>query len=161
MGSKEEFIKTFRIIAEDAASQSGCSVLSITFNSTKEGKILKIVIDGEDTNLEVCATISRLLSEWLDEHAREIPVVDYFLEVSSPGIDKPLKTLKDFEKLLGKLLYIETKTKAADGRKRYTGRLQKIVKETLFLYVEKESAEFAITLDNVSKARAEYDFREE
>lgn len=161
MASKEEFLKKIKGIAEDAAKQSECSVISVTFNSTKEGKVLKTVIDGDNTGLEICAAISRKLSEWLDEHANEIPAVEYSLEVSSPGIDKPLKTIKDFEKLIGKILYIETKIKAADGRKRYTGRLKKIEKGTLFLYVEKESAEFAIALDNISKARAEYDFREE
>lgn len=161
MASKEGFLKNIKVVAEDAAKQCGCSVISVTFNSTKEGKVLKTVIDGDNTGLDICEAISRKLSEWLDEHENEIPAVEYSLEVSSPGMDKPLKGVKDFEKLMGKLLYIETKTKAADGRKRYTGRLKKIENGTLFVYVEKESAEFAITLDNISKARAEYDFREE
>lgn len=161
MGNKESFLKELRPAAEKAASENGCSIISTTFGKSSEGRTLKIVIDGEDTGLSVCEKISKSLSRWLDEHESLVPAGDYSLEVSSPGLDRPLKTEADFRKLVGKLVYIETKTKAADGRKRYTGRLEKIENGVVTVFVEKENVTFDIALADISKARAEYDFREE
>lgn len=162
MASKEKFLHEFKIVAQMAAEELGYSVLSVTFNVSKtEGRVLKVIIDGKKIGLDTCEFISRKLSEWLDEHGDVVPAADYSLEVSSPGMDKPLKAKDDFERLIGKLINIETKTKADDGRKRYSGRLKRIVDGAAVIYVEKESTEFVIPLDNVAKARAEYDFREE
>lgn len=162
MAAKDKFLQEFKIVAQMAAEELGYSVISVTFNNSKtEGRILKVIIDGKKIGLDTCEFVSRKLSEWLDGHENQIPAIDYSLEVSSPGMDKPLKAKDDFERLIGKLIYIETKTKAEDGRKRYSGRLLKIVNRSAVIYVEKESVEFVIPLDNVAKARAEYDFREE
>lgn len=161
MISKEVFLNEVKIIAEKAAHDHNCILLDVTFNSTREGKVLRIIVDGDKVNLDVCEHVSRKLSAWLDENELKIPAKEYSLEVTSPGADKPLKNKSDYERLIGKLIYIETKTKAADGRKRYTGKIKKVSDDGFIIYVEKESVEFCITFDNVSKARLEYDFLED
>lgn len=87
---------------------------------------LQIMAEDAQTgliNIEECARISRAVSAILDV---EDPLAGtYALEVSSPGIDRPLVRLQDFEKFLGFDAKIET-SRAIDGRKRFKGRLADI-----------------------------------
>ncbi|MFT6104474.1 MAG: ribosome maturation factor RimP [Paracoccaceae bacterium] len=85
-------------------------------------KILQIMADRPDGGIEVddCATISTAVSAILDV---EDPVEEeYTLEVSSPGIDRPLTRLKDFDAWEGYEAKIET-TEMFDGRRRFKGQL--------------------------------------
>jgi len=76
--------------------------------------------DGTAMTVEHCADISRAVSALLDV---EDPINDaYVLEVSSPGIDRPLVKLADFERFKGFDARVELHT-AADGRRRFSGRL--------------------------------------
>jgi len=89
----------------------------------KEGPhmYLRIYIDKpEGITLEDCQKISERMSEVLDEAD---PIEEnYFLEVSSPGLDRPLKTDKDLEKNQGKDVDINL-YKPINGKKRYSGKL--------------------------------------
>lgn len=89
----------------------------------KEGKdwFLRVYIDSSDgIDIEQCGTVSERLSERLDE-IDPIPHL-YFLEVSSPGAERPLKKQKDFEKAIGKQVYIKT-YEPIDGEKHFEGEL--------------------------------------
>ncbi len=86
-------------------------------------KVLQIMADKPDGGIEVddCAKISRDVSAHLDV---EDPIADeYALEVSSPGIDRPLTRLKDFEAWDGYEVKLET-SELIDGRKRFRGVLR-------------------------------------
>ncbi len=85
-------------------------------------KTLQIMAERPDgtMNVEDCAILSRALSEFLDA---ENPIEgDYELEVSSPGIDRPLTRLMDFSRWTGHEAKIELHT-PIDGRKRFRGKL--------------------------------------
>ncbi|MBZ4689506.1 ribosome maturation factor RimP [Cereibacter changlensis] len=85
-------------------------------------RVLQIMADRPDGGIivEDCATISTAVSAVLDV---EDPVEDnYILEVSSPGIDRPLTRLKDFDMWVGYEARIET-TELIDGRRRFKGEL--------------------------------------
>ncbi|MBD8068263.1 ribosome maturation factor RimP [Bacillus sp. PS06] len=89
----------------------------------KEGKdwFLRVFIDSETgVDIEDCGTVSEKLSEKLDE-VDPIPY-NYFLEVSSPGAERPLKKDKDFEKSIGKQVYLKT-YEPIDGEKEFEGEL--------------------------------------
>lgn len=150
-----EFVKA----AEKEAAANGCTVLSLDMKKEKKVSVLRMVINGADTSLDVCTKISRSLSKWLDDNEDKIPVDNYVFEVSSPGIDNvKMETDEDYIKHLGKIINIVTKTKAADGRKRYRGRLKSVENGILRLYVEEESAEFELSVSDISKSRIEYEF---
>ncbi|MDQ0972693.1 ribosome maturation factor RimP [Bacillus niacini] len=89
----------------------------------KEGKnwFLRVYIDKENgVDIEDCGTVSERLSEKLDELD---PITqNYFLEVSSPGAERPLKKAKDFEKAIGKNVFIKT-YEPIDGEKGFEGKL--------------------------------------
>lgn len=89
----------------------------------KEGKnwVLRMFIDHPDgIGLEECSLVSERMSQKLDE---EDPIQgSYYLEVSSPGAERPLKNAKDFQGAVGKNVYIKT-YEQIDGRKTFTGEL--------------------------------------
>lgn len=89
----------------------------------KEGKnwFLRVYIDSEDgVDIEECGKVSEQLSEELD---RVDPISQaYFLEVSSPGVERPLKKESDFQKAIGKHVYVKT-YEQIDGQKEFEGTL--------------------------------------
>ena len=89
----------------------------------KEGKnwFLRVYIDKENgVDIEDCGIVSERLSEKLDELD---PITqNYFLEVSSPGAERPLKKAKDYEKAIGKNVFIKT-YEPIDGEKGFEGEL--------------------------------------
>jgi ribosome maturation factor RimP len=91
--------------------------------SGREGKTLQVMAERADGTLTIedCETISREISPLLDVHD---PIVGaYRLEVSSPGIDRPLVRPSDFEDWSGYEAKIELK-EPIDGRKRFRGKLE-------------------------------------
>jgi ribosome maturation factor RimP len=100
---------------------AGLELVDIEY--VKEGRewFLRVYIDKEaGVDIEECGLVSEKLSEKLDE-LDPIPH-NYFLEVSSPGAERPLKKEKDFEKAIGKNVYIKT-YEAIDGDKTFEGTL--------------------------------------
>jgi len=100
----------------------GFELVRVRFMSGKT-KTVQIMAERPDGGIEVddCAAISTAVSATLDV---EDPIEDaYTLEVSSPGIDRPLTRLKDFETWAGYEAKLET-TEMIDGRRRFKGVLQ-------------------------------------
>ncbi|MEI7606274.1 MAG: ribosome maturation factor RimP [Rhodospirillaceae bacterium] len=90
-------------------------------------------VDGAAMTVDDCADISRTVSALLDV---EDPISGaYHLEVSSPGIDRPLTRLKDFERYAGFEARIETKA-LIDGRRRFKGVLKGIAGERVRVETE-------------------------
>ncbi|MFD2738368.1 ribosome maturation factor RimP [Sulfitobacter aestuarii] len=97
--------------------------------------ILQIMADKPEGGIEVddCAQISQAVGAVLDV---EDPILDeYALEVSSPGIDRPLTRLKDFEMFEGYEAKIET-TELIDGRRRFKGELAGVEGDEVLINVE-------------------------
>jgi ribosome maturation factor RimP len=98
-------------------------------------KTLQIMADKPDGGIEVddCAAISTAVSATLDV---EDPIEDeYTLEVSSPGIDRPLTRLKDFAAWVGYEAKIET-TELIDGRRRFKGALAGVEGDEVLIEIE-------------------------
>ena len=102
-------------------TELGLELVEIEY--VKEGKnwFLRVYIDKElGVDIEDCGNVSEKLSEKLDE-VDPIPQ-NYFLEVSSPGAERPLKKEKDFNKAIGKNVYVKT-YEPIDGEKAFEGTL--------------------------------------
>ena len=108
-------------LAQPIIQELGLELVEIEF--VKEGKnwFLRVYIDKENgVDIEDCGIVSERLSEKLDELD---PIThNYFLEVSSPGAERPLKKAKDFEKAIGKNVFIKT-YEPIDGEKGFEGTL--------------------------------------
>jgi ribosome maturation factor RimP len=108
-------------------------------------RILQIMADRPDGGIEVddCATISTAVSAVLDV---EDPIEEnYVLEVSSPGIDRPLTRLKDFDMWEGYEARIET-TELIDGRRRFKGVLAGTEGDEVLIELEEGGETFTIGL---------------
>jgi ribosome maturation factor RimP len=109
-------------VLEPVVEAAGFKLVRLRLIGTKT-KTLQIMAERPDgtMNVEGCAELSRALSDFLDA---EDPIEgEYNLEVSSPGIDRPLTRLTDFARWAGHEAKIELTAPDADGRKRFKGRL--------------------------------------
>jgi len=119
------------------------------------GKTLQILAERQsdrELNIDDCAKISRTISAILDV---EDPIKDeYNLEVSSPGIDRPLIRAHDFEDFSGNEIKLTTCT-PIDGRRRYRGMLLGLNTEKNALRIKLEDLpdETVIAVDNVEDAK--------
>lgn len=104
--------------------------------------------DGAAFTIDSCGEISRVVSALLDV---EDPISgSYELEVSSPGIDRPLVRRADFERFAGHVAKIESR-RAIDGRKRFRGRLLGVVGDDVHIAVNGDKAR--IPLEDVAGAK--------
>lgn len=114
-------------------------------------KTLQIMAERADGHMDVedCAVLSRALSDFLDQ---EDPIEgEYNLEVSSPGIDRPLTRLKDFARWAGHDAKIELAAPDASGRKRFRGKLLGLDGKDILFEVEGEPLKF--TFANIAEAK--------
>lgn len=104
--------------------------------------------------IDDCEVISRALSDLLDE--KDFIEEAYILEVSSPGLGRPLKKDKDFDRSLGESVEVRL-FKAIDKQKEFTGILKAWNKDTVTLEFEDE-AELTIERTNIALIRLAFDF---
>jgi ribosome maturation factor RimP len=113
--------------------------------------VLQIMAERKDEaamTVEDCASISRAVAAVLDV---EDPITDaYELEVSSPGLDRPLTRLADFNRFAGFEAKVET-SMSLDGRRRFSGRLVGVDGENVKLMVEGD--EVVLPFEDIAKAK--------
>jgi ribosome maturation factor RimP len=112
------------------------------------GQLLRLFIDKPGgVGLEDCAAVSRQLSRVL-----EVEGVDYDrLEVSSPGLDRPLRKAGDFERFAGQKAEVRMRTPGEGGRKKYVGVLRGAADGKLRL--ELEDGVVALALEDMERAK--------
>ena len=114
--------------------------------------VLQIMIERKDRkNLVVddCAAVSRAVSEILDE--KDPSDSEYSLEVSSPGVDRPLTKVEHFERFAGYEAKIET-DEAIDGRKRFKGKIVAVKNGNVIALIMDEN-EYEIPFTSIAKAK--------
>lgn len=120
------------------------------FDMVSQGRhsMLRIYIDAEaGIDVEDCAKVSRQVSGILDV---EDPISgEYTLEVSSPGMDRPLYTLEQYKAYVGHVLQLKLRM-PFDGRRNFKGLLSGIEDEDIVLIVDQE--EFLLPIDHIEKA---------
>jgi ribosome maturation factor RimP len=131
-------------LVEPALGELGFRLVRVTV-SGHNGTTLQIMAERPDGTITVkdCADISRHLSPLLDAHD---PIAGrYNLEVSSPGIDRPLVRVSDFEAWAGQEAKVETRELVA-GRKRFRGTLKGLAGDAIRLEVPPDQGGPEITL---------------
>ena len=115
---------------------------------SNRGRFLRLFIDKPGgITVEDCAGVSRHLSRVL-----EVEGIDYDrLEVSSPGLDRPLRKPADFARFAGQKVDVRMRLADASGRRRYVGLLKGI--EGATATVEVDGAPVALQLDGMDRAR--------
>jgi ribosome maturation factor RimP len=138
----------------------GMELVEVEYRREGRQMILRIFIDKPDgVNLDDCAEVSRELSAILD--VDDLVPEHYSLEVSSPGLNRPLKGEADFRKYVGRLVKVRTYELVADEqgnkRKTFLGTLKGFEGgAVLMALVEGQGAR--IPLESVAKANLEFEF---
>lgn len=105
-------------------------------------------LDGTDITVDDCVKVSHLLSDMLDE---KDPIADkYSLEVSSPGLDRPLTKLEHFKRYVGYEIKLETEDKV-DNRKRFKGKITEVGNNNVLLTMD--NTLYTIPFDLIAKAK--------
>ena len=148
MGKIEDAIWT---MAEPLVLENGMELSDVEY--VKEGAewYLRLFLDkegDEGIDLDDCELISRKFSDILEE---KDPITQaYRLEVSSPGIERPLKRTKDFQRFQGEKVQVKTFSEV-EGKKQFIGILQETTEETVTLDVDGTS--IAIPRKQIGKAK--------
>jgi len=127
----------------------------------KEGRnwFLRVYIDTPSGGIDIeqCALVSERLSVLLDE--KDPIEQNYYLEVSSPGAERPLKKESDFEKAVGKFIYVKTYEPIKD-MKEFQGYLKAYNEDGLEMEVRIKTRKLNVLIekDKVAKARLAIDF---
>ena len=132
-------------IAQPVIEDLGFELVRIRLMSGKT-TILQVMADKPEGGIEVddCAEISNAISATMDV---EDPILDaYTLEVSSPGIDRPLTRLKDFDMFEGYEAKLET-TELIDGRRRFKGELAGIEGNEVLINIPEHGETVTIGLE--------------
>ena len=145
MASKQDQLKA---MIEPVAEALGCELWGLEYISQGRHSTLRIYIDREaGIGLEECESVSRQVSAIMDV---EDPIAgEYTLEVSSPGLDRPLYTLAHFARYVGEQVAVRLRV-PFDGRRKFTGRLTAVENDEVVLVVDNE--EYVLPIESIDKA---------
>jgi ribosome maturation factor RimP len=146
---QKEFADSVTRLAGPLCIDEGLELVHVEYQREPGGLTLRIYLDKPGgVTLEDCVEISRQLDDILDVHMRDAP--PYRLEVSSPGVDRPVGKLKDYDRFAGHRAKVRTAC-AVNGRKNFTGVLVGVVDEKVRMQVDKEIVQ--LEYDNITRAR--------
>jgi len=135
-------------LAQPLCSGEGVELVHVEYQREHGGRILRIFLDKPGgITLDDCAAISRQLGDILDVGLKS--EASYRLEVSSPGMPRPLGKLDDFKRFKGQRVKIKT-SQPVDGQKNFSGILEDVSGSTVYLKGEHHSVAIAFT--DIAKA---------
>jgi len=157
--SKDSICEQVDRIAQPILASKHLELVDIEFVRMGKDAILRLFIDKEGgIALDDCAGVSHELSAILD--VEEIIACNYTLEVSSPGLDRPLKKTEDYLRYVGRLIKVRTYDQFLDDsgnkRKTFLGTLDGLVEGSIRITL-KEGQTASIPLDRVAKANLEFE----
>lgn len=146
-------------MAERVAGGHGLDVFDVQWRRESTGWVLRVVLDRPDAGAEDgigvddCQNVSRELSAVLD--VEEVLDGAYTLEVSSPGLDRPLRRPADYRRFAGRLAQVVV-SEAVDGQSFLKGRIHDVTDEAVLL--EADSRMHRVPFGVITRARLEVEF---
>ncbi len=135
--------------------EEGMELVDIEYKMGRGRGILRLYIDKpEGVKIDDCERVSKRIDPILDKS--DIIGGRYLLEVSSPGLDRPLKKEKDFKRFMGRLIKVKTFS-PIDNQKTFVGTLKDYKEERIVLETKEEKV-IQISLGNIAKANLEIEF---
>ncbi len=146
----ELIIDKVRNFVQSLLPSMGLELFDVQFRREGEGWVLRVFIESETgVTLDHCSTVSRELGRYLDvedliDHA-------YYLEVSSPGLERPLRSTDDFRRYCGKKARVKFHD-ALDGEKVFEGVIEEVVDDRIHLRLEDDRS-IQFSFEMINKAR--------
>ncbi len=169
-GTKDLLIEKLETMAKSVAEREGCLLYDVEISGSGGGRIVRIYIDKEvegGVSVEDCANVSRGMNLLLD--VEDLFSSSYHLEVSSPGLERPLKQFWHFGRAVGQEVWIKTsksmesigitipKIKSA---KQLTAKLKAVEPDNKIIF-NFEEQDVIIPAEIIEKAKVVYDFGDE
>jgi len=138
-----------------AVEEVGKELLGIEYISAGNNSVLRLFIDHENgIDVDDCAEVSRQVGAILDV---EDPISSEFnLEVSSPGLDRPLFDKSHYEAVIGETIEVKLSI-PLNGRRKFKGNLVAVENDTLIVTVDNE--DYDLVLGNIIKAHLVYNHK--
>lgn len=153
--STKDVIQTVNDLVQPILDERGFYLFDTEFVKEGHSWYLRVYIDKKGgITLEDCVNVSDQLSEALDNCDPDPIPQAYFLEVSSPGAERPLKTEEDYQRAVGEYIHISL-YQSVNGKKAYEGDLKKITPDELTIeYLDKtRRKELTVQRKLIAKAR--------
>lgn len=144
-------------LLEPHIERHGYELVSVEFRKGTRSSLLRLLVDkpGGGIGLNDLEKLSPVLGDLLDVYD---PVEGrYMLEVSSPGLNRPLRKLEHFEAVRGQRVKVRTH-QPRDGQKSFTGKLVEVGARGIEMDDESSHKRVAIAFDEMQGANYEYDF---
>ncbi len=150
MASKQQLEELLRPVVESL----GCQLWGLEYLSQGRHTTLRLYIESADgVGLGQCEQVSRQVSAVMDV---EDPITgEYTLEVSSPGLARPLYTLEQFQQYVGEKVSLHLR-QAFEGRRKFQGQLSGVEGDEILLVVDNE--EYVLPIEWIEKANVEPSF---
>jgi ribosome maturation factor RimP len=147
-------IKKIYSIVDEIVEKNGFFLIDFITRGNDRNKIIEVYIDGEvNVTAEDCASVSREIGELIDSQG--LISSSYRLDVSSPGVDRPIKFLKQYNKHLNRKF--EISYSKGEDTKKMTGKLIRIDGEDLVFYVSKNE-ELVVNFNSIKKSKVVISF---
>jgi ribosome maturation factor RimP len=151
---EREILDRVRAMVDPILLNEGMELVDIEYRRESKGWILRLYLDKEGgVTLDDCTRVSQEVERSLD--VEDFIQTPYTLEVSSPGLTRPLKTEKDFMKYCHRLIKVKT-VDPIENRRQFKGRLLGVSENRI--EIEVDGGVFQIPLSNVAKANLEIDW---
>ena len=144
-------------LLEEKIEKDGYEIIrvrTIKDNRIKKCQIMIDKIDDSQVGILDCENVNKVVLELLK--LNDLGLSDYTIEVSSPGINKPLTRLKDFVKYKGDLIRVNTLFKVLD-KKKFKGYLEEVNDEYILMKTKDEGDIITIRFDSISEAYLQYE----
>jgi len=149
VGNETDVVALTWKLAEPICFVEGMELIHVEYQRESGGRILRLYVDRDGgVKLDDCAAVSRQLSDLLDIKLDED--FPYTLEISSPGINRPVSRRTDFEKLSGERIKIKTAA-PINGQKKFKGTLRGMIDDNI--QIEAGEKTISIPFQDIKKAR--------
>lgn len=157
MTQTKKTVERVKALLEPVMDREGYELLEVEHLSERGRMVLRLYIDTvppgtkeRGVSVEDCTFVSRLVGDILD--VEDVVDGNYNLEVSSPGLFRPLTKPVHFDRVVGERVRVKTYEKI-EGRRAFTGTLESREGQTLNVVVDGQP--YALALDNIAKANLE------
>ena len=142
-------------LVSEILENQGCDLVDVTTGGSKGNRVLRFIIDRDGgIGVDDCARISRELSDVLEYHEDALGLVRYRLEVSSPGVDRPLRTEKDFRRNIGRLVVLDILDE--ESRKTLEGRVSDVRESMVVLESDRRTVDVPLSSVQHAKVKLEW-----
>lgn len=149
-----EIIDRIKELVKPYLDENGIELVDIIYRREQVGMVLRLLVDTKaGIKMHECEALNRFVGDMLD--AENVIDEHYTIEVSSPGLDRPITTDKDFERSLDKELDVTT-YEMVDSRKTHEGRLIGISKDEIVL--ERGGISTVIPRKLIARSRLKLEF---